>query len=77
VKRNKLRCVLFYGALPLASTGDAGVMDAAAAAALAESVRRAEMLSDPDLQAIERSEVTRMRELFRDLGLAHAGGRVM
>ena len=57
--------------------GGEKIIQTAADACLAESIARVGKLSDPILAAVEKSETTRMKELFHDLGLAGAGGRVM
>lgn len=67
--------------IPLASVTGPDVMAAAAQAAVAESARRASLLSnrDPGLGAIERAEGERLRRLFDVLlsGLASGSTHVM
>ena len=73
----RLRLVLYYDQLPLASTHDPHALGVAAEAAVAESTARATRLNDPGMQAIEKSETVRMRSLFRELGLGDHAGPVM
>lgn len=75
----RLRIIIMYGPVPIATTADPSVMAAAAQAALAESVSRACTLdhADPALGIIERGETERLRQVFNGLGLSTDRGPVM